>query len=128
MEILAEAPQEASDHLVGQAEVDVPAREMYADMLLAEGHQAEALTQYEVALKLSPNRFDGLANAARTAEACGQMDDPASTTANSSKSPITGFETTGDRPGTHLPKRSERACECPLIGDEPERWSAFKPV
>jgi hypothetical protein len=33
---------------VGQAEVDVPAREMYADMLLAEGHPAEALTQYKV--------------------------------------------------------------------------------
>jgi hypothetical protein len=60
---------------VGQAEVDVPAREMYADMLLAEGHPAEALTQYKVALKLSPNRFDGLANAARAAAACGRMDD-----------------------------------------------------
>jgi tetratricopeptide (TPR) repeat protein len=44
-------------------------------MLLAEGHPAEALTQYKVALKLSPNRFDGLANAARAAEACGRMDD-----------------------------------------------------
>jgi hypothetical protein len=60
---------------VGQAEVDVPAREMYADMLLAEGHAAEALTQYKISLKLSPNRFDGLANAARAAEACGQMGD-----------------------------------------------------
>jgi tetratricopeptide (TPR) repeat protein len=59
---------------VGQAEVDVPAREMYADMLLAEGQSAEALTQYKVSLKLSPNRFDGLANAARAAEACRQMD------------------------------------------------------
>jgi hypothetical protein len=34
---------------------------MYADMLLAEGHPAEALTQYKFALKLSPNRFDGAA-------------------------------------------------------------------
>jgi hypothetical protein len=27
---------------VGQAEVDIPAREMYPDMLLAEGHSGEA--------------------------------------------------------------------------------------
>jgi len=57
---------------VGQAEVDIPAREMYADMLLADNRPAEALTQYRTALKLSPNRFNGLYNAGRAAEAAGK--------------------------------------------------------
>jgi hypothetical protein len=39
---------------VGQAEVDIPAREMYADMLLADNRPAESLVQYRIALKLSP--------------------------------------------------------------------------
>jgi tetratricopeptide (TPR) repeat protein len=60
---------------VGQAEVDIPVREMYADMLLAQGDAGEALTQYKAALRLSPNRFDGLAGAARAAAAAGQGDE-----------------------------------------------------
>lgn len=61
---------------VGQAEVDIPAREMYADMLLAQGHAGEALTQYKAALiRMSPKRFDGLAGAARAAAAAGQADE-----------------------------------------------------
>ena len=56
---------------VGQAEVDVPAREMLADMLLNFGKAREALAEYEVALKLSPNRLNGLYNAGRAAEATG---------------------------------------------------------
>jgi hypothetical protein len=60
---------------VGQAEVDIPAREMYADMLLAESHPAEALTQYKTDLKLSPNRFNGLAGAAQAAVDAGQKDE-----------------------------------------------------
>jgi tetratricopeptide (TPR) repeat protein len=54
---------------VGQAEVDIPAREMYGDMLLADNRPAEALVQYRTALKLSPNRFNALYNAGRAAEA-----------------------------------------------------------
>jgi tetratricopeptide (TPR) repeat protein len=57
---------------VGQAEVDIPAREMYADMLLADNRPAEALVQYRTALKLSPNRFNSLYNAGRAAEAAGK--------------------------------------------------------
>jgi len=57
---------------VGQAEVDIPAREMYAEMLLAEGRAAEAMVQYRTDLKLSPNRFNGLAGAAQAAVASGQ--------------------------------------------------------
>jgi len=57
---------------VGQAEVDIPAREMLADMLLEFGHPKQALNEYEVALKLSPNRLSGLYNAGRAAEADGE--------------------------------------------------------
>ena len=54
---------------VGQGEVDIPAREMLADMLLELGQPREALVEYSQALKLSPNRFNGLYNAGRAAEA-----------------------------------------------------------
>jgi len=57
---------------VGQGEVDIPAREMLADMLLEFGHPQQALAEYEVALKLSPNRLNGLYNAGRAAEAAGE--------------------------------------------------------
>ncbi|AXC14781.1 TPR repeat protein [Acidisarcina polymorpha] len=60
---------------VGQAEVDIPAREMYADMLRAEGHLAKALAEYKTDLKLSPNRFNGLAGAAEAAADAGQRDE-----------------------------------------------------
>lgn len=59
---------------VGQAEVDIPAREMLADMLLAFNQPQQALAEYEVALKLSPRRLNGLYNAARAAEAAGDKD------------------------------------------------------
>ena len=57
---------------VGQAEVDIPAREMLADMLLEFGRPQQALAEYEVALKLSPNRLNGLYNAGQAAEAAGE--------------------------------------------------------
>jgi Tetratricopeptide repeat len=56
---------------VGQREVDIPAREMLADMLLDLQRPQEALTEYDRALKASPNRFNGLFNAGRAAEAIG---------------------------------------------------------
>jgi tetratricopeptide (TPR) repeat protein len=71
---------EALDHMresadlqdkVGQGEVDIPAREMLADMLLELGQPRAALVEYKQALKLSPNRFNGLYNAGRAAEAAG---------------------------------------------------------
>ena len=55
----------------GQDEVDIPAREMLADMLLEAGRPAEALAEYKTALALSPNRFNGLYNAGRAAEQSG---------------------------------------------------------
>jgi tetratricopeptide (TPR) repeat protein len=56
---------------VGQGEVDIPAREMLADMLLEFHQPQQALAEYQVALKLSPNRFNGLYNAGQAAEAAG---------------------------------------------------------
>jgi tetratricopeptide (TPR) repeat protein len=73
-------PDGAIDHMraaadlqdkVGQAEVDIPAREMLADMLLELHRPQQALAEYEVSLKLSPNRFNGLYNAGQAAEAAG---------------------------------------------------------
>jgi tetratricopeptide (TPR) repeat protein len=56
---------------VGQGEVDIPAREMLADILLELGRPQDALVEYKKALTLSPNRFNGLFNAGRAAEAAG---------------------------------------------------------
>ncbi|WP_254063751.1 hypothetical protein [Granulicella sp. S190] len=64
-----------SQDRVGQAEVDIPAREMYGDMLMAENRPAEALIQYRTALKLSPNRFNALYHAGRAAEAAGKPEE-----------------------------------------------------
>jgi len=56
---------------LGQGEVDIPAREMLADILLELGRPQEALVEYKQALTLSPNRFNGLFNAGMAAEASG---------------------------------------------------------
>jgi tetratricopeptide (TPR) repeat protein len=56
---------------VGQGEVDIPAREMLGDMLLELHQSPQALAEYRVALKLSPNRFNGLYNAGVAAEETG---------------------------------------------------------
>jgi tetratricopeptide (TPR) repeat protein len=65
--------QDAADlqDKVGQGEVDIPAREMLADILLELNRPQEALTEYQKALEQSPNRFNGLFNAGRAAEAAG---------------------------------------------------------
>ncbi len=57
---------------VGQGEVDIPAREMLGDVLLDSGRPREALAEYQQAMKLSPNRFNGLFNAGKAAEAAGE--------------------------------------------------------
>ena len=56
---------------VGQGEVDIPAREMLADMLLEYRQPQQALAEYERALQHSPNRFNGLFNAGMAAETLG---------------------------------------------------------
>ncbi|MBV9339892.1 MAG: hypothetical protein JO159_03250 [Acidobacteria bacterium] len=51
----------------GKAEVDIPAREMVAEMLLESKHPESALTEYEKSMKIDPNRFNGLVGAAQAA-------------------------------------------------------------
>jgi tetratricopeptide (TPR) repeat protein len=53
---------------VGKGEVELPAREMYADMLLELNRPTEALEQYRLSLKSDPNRLNGLYGAGRAAE------------------------------------------------------------
>src|ERR1700728_936017 len=52
----------------GKAEVDIPAREMLAEMLIDLKQPENALSEYEKSMKIDPNRFNGLAGAARAAE------------------------------------------------------------
>ena len=52
----------------GKAEVDIPAREMLADMLRELKRPEQALAEYEKSMKIDPNRFNGLAGAAHAAE------------------------------------------------------------
>ena len=49
----------------------LPPRELLADLLLELGRPAEALREYEAALRSAPNRFNGLYGAARAAAAAG---------------------------------------------------------
>ena len=48
-----------------------PARELLGDMLLELGRPADALKEFETAMKKEPNRFRALYGAARAAEATG---------------------------------------------------------
>jgi tetratricopeptide (TPR) repeat protein len=50
-------------------------REMLGDLLLMEHKPAEALAEYKVALKLSPNRLNGLLSAGKAAEQAGLKDE-----------------------------------------------------
>lgn len=63
----------AADHQdkSGGESVNIPAREMLADMLLELQRAADALAEYKTSLKNSPNRFDSLFGAARAAHAVG---------------------------------------------------------
>jgi len=49
----------------------VPAREMLADLLMELHQPAQALSEYEAALKISPNRFNDLYGAATSAQTAG---------------------------------------------------------
>ena len=59
---------------LGKAEVDIPAREMLADMLLATHQPDKALAEYQKSMKIDPNRFNGLAGAAQAAALAHQPD------------------------------------------------------
>ncbi|MGB7129227.1 MAG: hypothetical protein WBD59_00360 [Candidatus Sulfotelmatobacter sp.] len=53
----------------------IPTREMIADILLEAKRPQQALSEYQTDLKQNPNRFNGLAGAARAAEAAGNQKD-----------------------------------------------------
>jgi hypothetical protein len=59
---------------IGKGELDLPVREMMAEMLLIDGKDGEALKEYKASLVSDPNRFNGLLGAGRAAEGLGQRD------------------------------------------------------
>jgi tetratricopeptide (TPR) repeat protein len=52
----------------------LPAREVLADILLENGHAAEALGEYEAVLAKEPNRYRAIAGAMRAAEEAGDLE------------------------------------------------------
>jgi tetratricopeptide (TPR) repeat protein len=57
---------------VGKGEVELPAREMIAEMLSLRGKFHEALAEYQASLITDPNRFTALLGAAHAAERLGK--------------------------------------------------------
>ena len=57
---------------IGKSEVELPAREMLAEMLLLGGNPREALHEYQLSLVSDPNRFNALLGAGRAAEQTGR--------------------------------------------------------
>jgi hypothetical protein len=62
----------ARQRKAGKGEVELPAGEMLAEMLLLDGKPTEALQQYQISLSSDPNRFNALLGAGRAAEQTGQ--------------------------------------------------------
>ena len=58
----------------GKGEIELPAREMLADVLLEINRPSEALAEYEKSLSVDPNRFNGLYGAGRVAQLLGQSE------------------------------------------------------
>jgi tetratricopeptide (TPR) repeat protein len=61
----------------GKGEIELPAREMIASMLLLSGQTEAALTQFKSSLAVDPNRFNALLGAAKAAEKLGKMQEAA---------------------------------------------------
>jgi hypothetical protein len=59
---------------VGKGELDLPVREMMAEMLLIGGKTDQSLRMYQASLRSDPNRFNGLLGAAKSAEQLGRRD------------------------------------------------------
>jgi DNA-directed RNA polymerase specialized sigma24 family protein len=73
MKQAADAEDATEKHPVTPGPI-VPARELYADMLLELGQPAAALANYDQSLARSPGRFAALAGAARAALRAGKKD------------------------------------------------------
>ena len=102
---------------VGQGEVDIPAREMLADMLLESGKPKEALAEYTQAMKQSPNRFNGLFGAGSAAEAAGEAGEARRYYAALLKSSAAG----SDRPEIAHAKALVTSASAEHTGREPPR-------
>ena len=59
---------------IGKGELDLPVREMLADMLRLDSRYGEALVQYQQSLKTDPNRFNALLGAGEAADLAGDRD------------------------------------------------------
>jgi tetratricopeptide (TPR) repeat protein len=70
MRVAAEWEDKTEKHPVTPGPI-IPARELLGDMLMQAGKHKEALAAYEHSMKVEPNRFRGLAGAARAAELAG---------------------------------------------------------
>jgi tetratricopeptide (TPR) repeat protein len=81
----------------------VPAREMYADLLMELGRPAEALAEYQASLQVAPNRAYALAGAVRAAGAAGQDEEARALAATLEKVTARGERA---RPGLSKPKAS----------------------
>jgi tetratricopeptide (TPR) repeat protein len=68
-------PMAEKEEALGEEPQGIPTREMMADMLLEAKRPQQALVEYQTDLKFSPNRFNGLAGAARAAEEAGKQSD-----------------------------------------------------
>jgi tetratricopeptide (TPR) repeat protein len=67
----AELDEKTGKHPVTPGPV-LPPRELLGDLLLELHRPAEALAEYETSLRQAPNRFNGLAGAARAADGAGR--------------------------------------------------------
>ena len=70
MRSAAELEDQTEKHPVTPGPV-VPARELYADMLLEHGQGADALAEAEKVLAVAPNRYNAILLAARSADSAG---------------------------------------------------------
>jgi len=68
-------PMAEKQESLGDEPQGIPPREMMADMLLEAHRPQQALVEYQMDLKFSPNRFNGLYGAARAAEESGKPSD-----------------------------------------------------
>jgi hypothetical protein len=68
-------PLAEKEEALGNEPQGIPTREMMGEMLLEAKRPQEALVEYQKDLKFSPNRFNGLSGAARSAEESGKQSD-----------------------------------------------------
>ncbi len=68
-------PMAEKDEALGDEPQGIPLREMIAEILLEAKRPQQALAEYQTDLKFNPNRFNGLAGAARAAEVADRQGD-----------------------------------------------------